>query len=61
MAEKSGGAKIGDAAIDDDVGVDDQRFVLGGLARETDIRNDEREFIAIAAHRQHHSEITKDA
>src|SRR5207248_328569 len=60
-AQKSCRAKIGNAAIDDDVCIYDDRLALRRLARETDIRNDEREFIAVAPHRQHHPEITEGA
>ena len=58
-AKESGRAKIGDATVDDDVGIDHERLMLGHFASEAHIRNDEREFIATAPHRQHHSEIAK--
>jgi hypothetical protein len=35
--------------------------VLGRLTREADVRNDERELVAVAPHRQHHAEITEGA
>ena len=58
-AEKTGRAKIGDAAIDNHIGVDDERLALRRFAGEADIRNDEGEFIAAAAHGQHHAEISE--
>ena len=60
-AEKPRRAKIGDATVDDHIRVNNQRLALRRLPRETDVRNDEREFVAAAAHRQHHAEISKGA
>jgi len=31
-AQKTGSAKIGDASVNDNICIDDERFVLGGLA-----------------------------
>ena len=59
--EKSGRTKVGNSSIDDHVGVDDQRFMLGRLASEAHIGNDERELVPVAPHREHHPEVTKSA
>jgi len=59
--EKASRAKIGDPSIDDDVGVDDERLMLGGLAGKTDIRNDEGKFITVAPHCEHGAEVAKRA
>src|SRR5438552_15258608 len=58
-AEESGPAKIGDATVNDDVGIDHEWLMLRHFAGEAHIRNDEREFVATAPDRQHHSEIAK--
>src|SRR5712691_9468822 len=46
--EKTGCAKLGDASIDNDVGIENKRLVLSGFTGETDIWDDERKLIAIA-------------
>ena len=58
--EKSSSAKICDATINDDIGINDERLMLGRLTGEAHVRDDEREFVATAPHGQHHAEITKD-
>src|SRR5205085_9585640 len=56
-ADEAGGPKVSYPPVDDHVTVEDKRLTFHCLASKTDIRNDEREFVAIAPHRQHHAEI----
>ena len=56
-ADETGGAKVRNPAIDDDAGVEHKRLMFHCLAGKTDIRDNERELVAIAAHGQHHAEI----
>ena len=58
-AEEAGRADTGDAAVDDDVRVDEQRRVLHGGLAEAHIRDDEGEFVAVAADGEHHPDVAE--
>src|SRR6476659_10530847 len=60
-AQETAPDQVGDPTVDDDGGIDDERLVLGGLPRETHIRNNEGELVAVAAHGEHHPEIAERA
>ena len=59
-AKKARRAQISDTPVNDDVRVNHERLVLSRFAGEAHIRDDEREFVTTAAHREHHAEITEN-
>src|SRR5437764_53400 len=60
-AEKPGGTEVGDPAINNNIGVDDEGLALSRFAREPHVRNDQRELVPVASHGEHHPKVTERA
>ena len=58
--KKTSGTQFPDASVDDGAGIHHQRFVFQYFAGKANVGYNEREFISITSHRQHHSEIGED-
>ena len=57
--EEIGLDQVGDAAIDDDAGIEQQEVVRLVLRREADVGDDEREILFVAAHGQDDADVAE--
>ena len=51
--------QVGDASVNDDAGVEQQKVVRLVLRREADVGDDERKILLVAAHGQHHADVAE--
>ena len=57
--DKIGLDQVGDPAVDDDAGVEHEEVLRPILRRETDVGNDEREILLVAAHREDDADVAE--